>query len=403
MHALALSLLLAAGLDEATAKSLPLTPAASLQWATRLADSEMKRRGRSLESGQFDPESKRPARLDYTTGLLMDGYLDLWRRTEDKRYLQYARDVMGSFIDKDGNIAGYSRDEYNIDWVNPGKAALALFVATGEERYRKAADLLREQMRTHPRTKAGGFWHKKRYPWQMWLDGLYMGPTFLARYAKRFDEPKASFDDIVLQFVLVEEKTRDPKTGLLHHAWDEAKAQDWANKETGRSPHIWGRAIGWYAMALVDTLEVLPADHPGRAQLRAILGRLATAMAACQDKSGRWWQVVDQGGREGNYLESSVTAMLAYAFAKGVNRGFLDAKYGTVAIKAYEGLVRDALEAKPDGAVNLTAICQVAGLGYGRDGSYKYYLSEPVVPNDPKGVGPFLMAGIEIEALLKAR
>jgi unsaturated rhamnogalacturonyl hydrolase len=237
----------------------------------------------------------------------------------------------------------------------------------------------------------------------MWLDGLYMGATFLAQYARVFNEP-AAFDDVVTQFVLMEQNSRDAKTGLLHHGWDESRAQPWADKVTGRSPAIWGRAMGWYAMALVDTLDFVPADHPRRSELVAILGRLAEAVVKVQDpKTGVWYQVLDQAGREGNYLEASVSTMFSYALLKGSRLGYIDAKYGEAGRRAYDGVLETFIEADAAGNVQIHRVCQVAGLGsdpdrgINRDGTFQYYVTEKVRSNDPKAVGPFIFASLEME------
>ena len=232
----------------------------------------------------------------------------------------------------------------------------------------------------------------------MWLDGLYMGSSFYAEYGKLFNQPEI-FDDVVKQFVLIEAHTRDEASGLLYHAWDEEKAQAWANPETGLSKIFWGRGIGWYAMALVDVLDYLPEDHPGRKDVIAILQRLAEAITKIQDDStGVWWQVADQPGREGNYLESSVSCMFVYALSKGVRKGYLDEKYKAVSQKGYQGILAQFITENPDGTINLTQTCSSAGLGYGRDGSYEYYVyQERRVDNDGKALGPFITASLEME------
>jgi len=261
---------------------------------------------------------------------------------------------------------------------------------------------LREQLKTHPRTSEGGFWHKKVYPHQMWLDGLYMGQPFYAEYAKLFDEPEA-FDDITNQFVLMEKYSRDAQTGLLYHGWDESREQAWANDTTGRSPHVWGRALGWYSMALVDALSFFPEDHPGVDSLTGILQRLAKAVVAYQDKkSGVWYDVVDMGERPENYFEASASCMLVYALAKGVRLGYLPKSYLRAAKKGYEGILKEFITPRDGGGINLEGTVMVSGLGGSgryRDGSFDYYMSEPVIQNDPKGIGAFIKCATEIEKL----
>ena len=251
-------------------------------------------------------------------------------------------------------------------------------------------------------TTEGGFWHKRRYPQQMWLDSAYMASPFLAGYAASFHQP-ADFDEAVKQLRLIGSHTYDPATGLYYHGWDESRTQAWADRTTGRSPSFWSRGMGWYGMALVDVLDLLPPAHPGRGELLAQLRRLAAGLARYQDPAtGAWYQVTDQGARAGNYLEASGTAMFVYTLGQGVARGYLPPSYRSAACRGYAGLVRQFVRTASDGALSLTGICQVAGLGYGRNGTYDYYLSEPVVANDNKGVGPFILAGMAIDSLPSA-
>ncbi|MCA1557960.1 MAG: glycoside hydrolase family 88 protein, partial [Acidobacteria bacterium] len=341
----------------------------------------------------------KPLKWTYEQGVLLKGMEAAWLNTGEGRYFSYIQRGMDHFVTEDGTIRAYKPEDYNIDNVLPGRVLLLLYKVTGKEKYRKAAAILREQLKTHPRTSEGGFWHKKIYPSQMWLDGLYMGQPFYAEYAATFNEPTA-FDDIAKQFVLMEMRARDAKTGLLYHGWDESRKQRWADSQTGRSPNFWGRAMGWYAMALVDTLDYFPKDHPQRGALLMILNRLAKAVEKYQDpKSGLWYQVLDKGGAEGNYLEASASSMFVYALAKGVRQGYLPASHLKVAQKGYDGIRSQFIEPRAEGGVNLKGTVSVAGLGGNpyRDGSYQYYLSEKVVTNDPKGVGAFLMAANEME------
>jgi len=376
-------------------------PAAEPPWSVRMADSVMKRTPDPLMLDAVDKP-----RWEYTPGLVLKGVLAVAQRTGDERYWKYVQAYYDGMIDPAGTIkGGYVLDDFNIDRINPGKPLFVLYERTKDQKYKAAMDWLRLQLRRQPRTSDGGFWHKKRYPSQMWLDGLYMGAPFLAQYGTAFGEP-AAVDDAVKQFVLMEKHARDAKTGLLYHGWDESKQQKWADPATGRSPAFWGRAMGWYAMGLADTLEILPAAHPGRAELAAILDRLAAAVVKVQDpKSGVWWQVVDQPGREGNYLEASVSTMLAYALLKGSRLGALDAKYREAGRRAYAGILQEFMVANPDGTVTISRVCQVAGLGGDpekgeryRDGTYTYYVNEKIRPDDPKGVGPFILASLEMEA-----
>jgi unsaturated rhamnogalacturonyl hydrolase len=374
---------------------------ASAPLSERMAATAMRGLWRDAEK----KETNRPAKWTYEFGVVLKGIEGVWYATGDGRYFKHVQASLDHFVQPDGNIRTYRPEEYNIDHILLGRNLLTVYRVTGQEKYRKAAAALREQLRTHPRTSEGGFWHKKIYPHQMWLDGLYMGEPFYAEYAATFDEP-AAFDDIAKQFVLMERHSRDARTGLLYHGWDESREQRWADKTTGRSPHVWGRAMGWYAMALVDTLEHFPAGHAQRGELVAILSRLAAAVAKYQEpKSGLWWQVVDRGGDKGNYLEASASSMFAYALLKGVRLGYLPASYTKVAEKAYKGLVKEFVKPAGEGRVDLEGTVSVAGLGGNpyRDGSYEYYLSEKVVTNDPKGVGAFIQASVEMEAAAKPK
>jgi unsaturated rhamnogalacturonyl hydrolase len=350
-------------------------------------------------------EPDRPDKWTYEQGVLLTGMEAVWLNTGDGRYFDYIKRVIDHYVAEDGTIKTYKAADYNIDNVQPGRILLLLYKVTGQEKYRKAAASLREQLKTHPRTSEGGFWHKKIYPSQMWLDGLYMGEPFYAEYARTFGEAEA-FDDIARQFILMESHSRDAKTGLLYHGWDESKQQKWADKTTGRSPNFWGRAMGWYAMALVDALEHFPADHPRRAELLAILGRLAASVEKVQEpQTGLWYQVLNAGGMKGNYLEASASAMFVYSLAKAVRLGYLPESYLRAAQKGWAGIRRQFVEEAAGGGVNFKGTVSVAGLGGNpyRDGSYVYYLSEPVVTNDAKGVGAFLMAAAEMEAAALGR
>lgn len=301
----------------------------------------------------------------------------------------------------DGDIDTYVFDSFNIDNIPPGRQLFWLYRETGEERYRLAADLLRQQLREHPRTNQGGYWHKQIYPYQMWLDGIYMGQPFYAQYAVEFDEPEI-FDDVANQIIWIEENTRDDETGLLYHAWDESREMDWADQETGQSPHFWGRAIGWYAMGIVDVLDYFPEDHPEYGTILDIFQRMSAALLEYQDaETGIWYQVVDQGERPGNYLESSVTAMLSYSFAKGVRMGYLDDRFLDSARRAFDGLLQHKVVVDRHGVVNLHDGCSVGGLGGSpyRDGSFQYYINEPRRTNDFKAFGPLVFAALEMEKI----
>lgn len=341
----------------------------------------------------------RPFKWSYDQGVLLEGIADVWYHTGDGKYFNYIKKSMDHFVQADGTIRTYKPDEYNIDHIKNGRAVLLLYKVTGQEKYLKAAQNIRSQISTHPRTNEGGFWHKKVYPYQMWLDGLYMGQPFYAEYSALTNDT-AAFNDITNQFVFMEKHSRDPKTGLLYHAWDESKQQRWADKETGRSPHVWGRAMGWYGVALVDALEYFPDNHPGKKELIAILNRFAEAIKKVQQPNGLWYDVIDVPNGKGNYFESSAAAMYVTTLAKGIRLGYLPESYMAVAKKAMQGMKKEFVEPVGADKINYKNTVSVSGLGGGknyRDGSFEYYMSEKVITNDPKGVGAFIMAATEME------
>ena len=363
-------------------------PLNGLQWAIRMAESVVIRH----------PDNY--YKWDYVTGTVLRGFEELWLLTGERKYFEYIKKSVDFSVHADGSIDDYKRSDFNMDEINEGRLLLFLFKETGQERYKHAADLIRSQLDDQPRNSRGGFWHKKKYPYQMWLDGLYMGAPFYTEYTQLFDDDE-KFDDMALQFVLSENHMREPRSGLLYHGWDEKRVQEWADAKTGTSRVFWARAMGWYAMALVDVLDYLPEDHAKRESLIQIFKRLAKAVRKKQDRhTGLWWQVIDSPKKEGNYLEASASGMFVYAFAKGVRKGYLSEDYRETAEKAYRGILDTFISENPDGTLDLNGICKSAGLGYGRDGSYDYYVrGEPVVANDGKGVGPFITASIEIYKL----
>lgn len=342
-----------------------------------------------------------PWRWNYELGVLLEGMDAAWKVSGDPEDYGYIRDSMDPFLSPNGTIFTYKEDERQLDNILPGRQLLLLYGTTHDPRYATAAAVLYRQLKRQPRTRSGGFWHKQRYPNQMWLDGLYMAEPFYAQYASMFHHPRA-FADITHQFVLMRQHAYDPATGLLFHGWDESKRQRWANSKTGTSSQIWARGVGWYLMALVDTLPYLPANDPGRETLLRILRREAAAVNRYQSAgSGLWYQVMDKAGAPGNYPESSASCMFVYALAKGVRLGYLPRQDLAAAERGYQGIVRRFVKVGADGSMNLTGTVQAAGLGGNpyRDGSYEYYLSEKVVSNDPKGVGAFLLASAELARL----
>jgi len=370
-------------------------------WSVRAADSVLARHALLARRWHYEP------------GVVLLALRQVWRATGDRRYYDYIKANVDSLVMPEGEIRTYRLEEYNLDQINEGKLLFFLYRETGDERYRLAAGLLRQQLAGQPRTAEGGFWHKQIYPHQMWLDGVYMAAPFLAEYGATFDEPEA-FDDVANQITLIEGHTRDPETGLLYHGWDESRSQAWADPETGCSPNFWGRAMGWYAMAIPDVLDHLPADHPRRRRLITILQSTVDALIGVQDPvSGVWYQVLDQGERAGNYLEASASCMFVYALAKGARLGYLDGGAREAACRGYAGIleqfvtVRDDASLPPDaplvsgGLVSVHNICSVGGLGgkpY-RDGSFEYYVGEKVISDEYKGVGAFILASTEVERL----
>ncbi len=337
---------------------------------------------------------------DYVTGTVLRAFQELYLVTGNQEYFDYVKKTVDAVVDAQGHISDYHLSDYNIDEIKEGCALLFLYRHTGQEKYRLAAGRLRQQMEEHPRTSEGGFWHKLRYPHQIWLDGLYMASPFLAEYGVLFNEPEL-FDDVVNQIVLADKYTYDTLKGIYYHGWDESRSQDWADPITGQSPSFWGRAMGWYAMAIVDVLDFLPHQHPGRSKVLEIFQRFTDGIISYQDSTGVWWQVMDQAGREGNYLESSVSSMFTYAMLKGIRLGYIDTTYHSSFSSAYRGIIDQFVINKADGSINLTQTCKSAGLGYGRDGSYDYYVFTATYrDNDGKGLGPFVLASLEMEESL---
>jgi unsaturated rhamnogalacturonyl hydrolase len=373
--------------------------AQDLPWSQRMANSTLQR----WPNGRFAPPDAHWV-WNYELATLLQGVEAVWYDTANGDYFNYIKNSVDPFLSPDGtSINTYdpaeSSQKFELDSVRMGHQLLLLYAVTQDKRYYNAATLLRNQLAQQPRTPEGGFWHKARYTQQMWLDGLYMAEPFYAEYAHTFNEPQ-DFDDITKQFVVSSEHVRDPKTGLFYHGWDEAHMQPWADKTTGDSPIFWSRGMGWYMMALVDTIPYYPANDPGRAKLLGILNRLATAVVQYQDPaSGLWYEVTDQPTAQGNYLESSASCMFAYALAKGVREGFLPAHYFDNASRAYQGVLKQFVTVGTDGSVTLTRTVKGVGLAgdLQRDGAYQYYVTTPVIDNDPKGIGAFLMASVEIE------
>lgn len=352
-------------------------------WAIRMADSILQ----NYQEGEW--------KWHYEDGLVVKAISCV----DGSDFEGFGQKWVDHFVKPTGEICTYNIDDFNLDQISPGRLLFPILSRTGDERYAKALHLLNRQIQKQPRTPSGGLWHKLIYPNQMWLDGLYMAGPFNAEYACMVNDA-GIFDDITQQFMLMECHARDPQTGLLYHGWDESRAEKWANPVTGCSSQFWGRAMGWFVMAIVDVLDYLPVAHPNHSIMVCMLDRLARALVRYQDaESGLWYQIVNLADKPGNYLESSVSAMLVYGFAKAVRKGWLVPEYLSSARRAYHGLLEKMIQLDIHGNLTLDNICSVAGLGgipY-RDGSYEYYIQEPVVPNDFKGVGAFILAALEME------
>lgn len=357
-------------------------------WSQRMAESVMTRHDSLIKS------TNSPNKWQYDIAWLAWSVAQLSETTDDDKYFHYLKTYMDYYVNPDGTARFYTLEEYNLDRIRPAVNLFMLWHKTGEAKYKTAIQNHIQQLKTHPRTNEGGYWHKKIYPHQMWLDGLFMASPFMAQYASEFNEP-VWFDEAVRQITLVYRHTLDPKTGLLYHAWDESREQSWSNPQTGQSPNFWSRAMGWYMMTLVDVLDFLPNNHPGRPEVIHILNQVSEALLKVRDReSGLWYQVTDASNREGNYLEASGSGMFAYTFAKGALKGYLPSGYFDEAKKTYNGIVDQLINIDDKGLVNLEQTCGGAGLGGDRDGSFEYYISEKITRNDSKGVAAFILTGL---------
>ena len=337
---------------------------------------------------------------EYTPTLMARAFVELYSATGDTTYLGHAQRFADQFIGEDGSILTYNKSLYNMDRIQGGNFLILLNAIHPQPQYAIAIETLRDQLREQPRTDEGGFWHKQVYEHQMWLDGLFTGTTFYARYADYKPEPEA-WSDVAKQFLIVDAHTRKTN-GLNYHGWDESRQMGWSDSITGCSQETWGRAEGWYVMALCDVLELMPTSQPGRPQLEAILQRVMKALLDVQDKETHlWYQVPDRAGEEGNYLESTCSAMYCYAMAKGARLGVLPAAYKEEAKNVLEGLKAHKLQTNEDGTLSLIDCCAVAGLGGNpyRDGTYDYYVHERIREDDPKGVAPLILACLELSKL----
>lgn len=342
----------------------------------------------------------KPASWNYIDGCMLTALMEMETLTGDERYFAFVKSCIDHFVGEDGSIRTFKQSAHNLDDINEGRVLFTLYERTGEEKYRRAADFLRACLDEQPRTPEGSFWHKAIYPNQVWLDGIYMAQPFSALYETRFGAGDCS--DVVRQIQTVRDRMLSKEKGLYFHGYDASKTAFWADPDTGCSKNFWLRSLGWFAVALADLLDILPAAE-GRDSLKVIFTELMGSVRRYADPdTGLYWQVPDQGGRAGNYLETSGSAMLAYAMLKGARLGALEEDYAAQGRKTFDGIVEKYLTFTGDG-LNLGGICLVAGLGpednRRRDGSYEYYISEPVVENDAKGVAPFVLAYTEIKRL----
>jgi unsaturated rhamnogalacturonyl hydrolase len=364
--------------------------AENLKWSVRMANSVINRSDSLIYYVDRNPKWAYDVAF---LGMAIDRLGNI-----DPKYSKYMEDWVKYFVRPDGSIIDYRNEEYNLDRIFPGRNVMTLYQRTHEIRYKYALDNFIDQLQSHPKTKSGGYWHKKIYPWQMWLDGIFMASTYMVQYAKEFNTPEW-YDAATMQVKMIYEKTLDQSSGLLMHAWDESEQQKWCDPETGKSHYPWSRATGWYTMAIIDILEYLPEDHPDRGALIGILQKTCDALLKVQDpKTGLWFQVLNQGGREGNYIEGSGSAMFAYVFARGAHKGYLDSKYLGIADKAFDSIIKELITVDEKGFLTMHNICGGCGLGGNpyRDGSYEYYISEKRVDNDTKGVAAFILAAIEL-------
>lgn len=367
--------------------------------AVRMAESEI---ARNPSPAMLDGIPAGKVKWNYTTGLELLAIRDAGEAWNRPDFIAYADHYYDTIVQADGSVLTYSRAKYNLDHICPGRALFSLYNRTGEQRYAQVLDTLYAQLRAQPRNFDGGFWHKAVYPHQMWLDGLYMAEPFYAEYAMTHLTGAALDDavaDIVNQFVTVGKHTWDPATGLYRHAYDDSREMFWCDSISGQSAHAWCRAMGWYAMAIVETMQYLGKNDATR-PMQAILERIYDVLPKYADpRTGMWYQVLDQPGREGNYLESTGSVMFVYAQLKAVRLGYLPEEMREEALHRYEQFVDRFIRENADGTISMTDCCAVAGLGgkQRRSGTFEYYISEPVIENDCKGVGPFIWASLEYD------
>ena len=379
-----------------------LASAAQEPYSVRMIRSEMKRNPDATYLDGRNGERK----WNYTTGLELKSFLDAAKRYELPEAVDYVRAWADTMATEKGDVYKYKKSNFNVDHICPARIYFDLHDMYGDQdkRYRRVTRMIREQIDDQPRTKSGEFWHKQIYPHQVWLDGFYMALPFYAEYTKRYapkEQKDSLFADIVHQFTAGAKNTLDPATGLFRHAWDESRTMFWCDPQTGLSEHAWGRANGWYAVALVEVLDYLPSKHPGRKELIGQLNYFLEVLPKWADKeTGMWYQVLDCPEREGNYQEATCSIMFIYAFLKGLRMGYIDDSHKDYILGLYPKFIDRFIRENEDGTISMTDCCAVGGLGgkQMRKGDFEYYLSEPVIENDCKGVGPFIWASLEWEA-----
>lgn len=396
-------------LSSLTINGLPLRRPLSVQ----LTEAEMRR---NPESWMLDFQST--LKWDYSHGLELGAMLDVAESYRRRDIADYVQAYADTFVRSDGSIRTYRLDEYSLDRINTGKLLFRVYRQTKEQRYLSALQLLRSQLDTHPRNADGGFWHKKVYPHQVWLDGVYMATPFLAEYTYRYVAPvdsaeaQRAYDDVVLQILQAARHTYDPQTGLYRHACDVSRQMFWCDSVSGQSAECWGRALGWYMMAVVDALDFIPQQTAGRDSVLQVLQTIADGLDRWKDpETGLWYQVLDKHRHiplhydqprnpyADNYLESSCSAMFIYSLLKACRQGYLSKRYRKLATRAYNNYIRQFVYKDVDGQLCIRNACAVAGLGGAnhRPGTFDYYVHESRRANDPKAVGPFIKASLLME------
>jgi unsaturated rhamnogalacturonyl hydrolase len=363
-------------------------------WPIRIATSVRSLFPKAVDLGNWN----------YTEGMVADALYRIAQRTGRGEDISYVREYLDRFVSAEGSLdpKAFPFELYSLDRIRPAANLLWMYEQTGEEKYMKAAKYVATQLDKQPRTSDGGYWHRSTYPNQMWLDGIYMADVYAVQFAAKTGQLKY-FDEAVRQITLIHRHTHDPKTGLYYHGWDETKSRPWANKDTGASPEFWGRAIGWYAMAMADVMDVLPPDHAGRRTVLPILQALCRSLLKFQDRdTGMWYQIVDKPTAPKNYVETSSTLMFAYAMARGAERGWLPAEFLEHARRATRGVLNHEVDLLPGNRMDIRGTVQVGSLG-GNGGFYDYYVGVPVVTNDQKSIGAFMFLSLALSEIANPR